>query len=219
MITCKNIELYNDAMKRLLDCWSQHKRCQHKSILFLSLIVDGFDKHFPITPNYIKTLTTDITVTIRTTTTTSSTSLKLYAIELLKLVNLKTISVDILQQLGQIVDVLLNDTNPIVKQKCYIAIHGSKVFTNKPYSDVSSFLLHSDCVTPNTSAKVNHICDTNWCRIVVPPKNDQNIWSIINRVKNDLQFLYAQQAINALSLEQIQAIKDLPLKSLKENLT
>lgn len=204
MINSHNNDLIKDAIKQLTVCWSNNKNSHHESRLILELILDGFGKHFQLFECDLRSLAVNLNTYLSSNCLNSSTTLKLYTIELLKLAKIKTTAEDIPPQISTIIEILLNDSDPIVRIKCAIAVK---------HSTQQSAIIS----LTNFKSKFSHVCDTNWCRIDDKTENEQKIWSVIKRVNNDLQFLHTEYSNNTLNLEQIQAINALPFGSLKRN--
>lgn len=204
-------------MTQLSVCWSQIKTNQHQSALMLPLIVDGLRKHFPIFKSNLHSLIVDLIAILRpTTVNTSSTIPKLLTIELLRyvlLVHHKTIRIDTLTSVRTIVESLANDTDPIVRLKCRMALSSAPTLFSVAIK-LYDFPTHNSISWP---AKCVHECDTNWCRNTEQTNDyDQQIWSVVRRVEKDIHFLYTKYTNNALSLEQVRTINDLPWKYMKQ---
>lgn len=214
MIASQSIDVMSEAMRQLT-IWLKNTTENHGSstAFLLALIVDGLDTHFRLFQCYLQQCLPYLSQTFQSTTS-PSTTLILHTVEFLRLVSLQIITADTEAQVRTIVECLMGDSDPIVECKFLFALSKSPnntygVFPKSMYSYSPPYMV---------PRSFSHVCDTNWCRNnkkLVQSECANQIWSVIKRVQDDVQFLCKEHTNNALSLEQLQAINDLPWNCLK----
>lgn len=229
MIASPSEEIRREVTKLLIILYDRVKYEANDSYVVAPLLQLILINRQAITQSQFVSLTMDLSKS--SNSNCSSTMLKVYTVNVLSIVaSFTSIPSEVLPVVAMLFGCLMNDPDTIVRKKCLIVFSKTtpqlrnESFIAKTMENGDNttliFLTHSATAPGTKTSYLNtdpsidksprflHICESVFCRQL---ETAQRIWTIIERVRGDVQYLNEMYTKDAINSEQQKAIKSIPL--------